>query len=158
MAAGALAGSTRNQQIYASSRRSWYGTPEIYFPKTIDNSRLVKVDDPHRKRELRMLTVALGVMFAMVMIYAWQHFTAIEYGYRIEAMKAQRDMLVEGNRQLRLEEARLRDPERIDAIAHQMGLQVPQAGQVLRLEPGAGENSGQIMARAAHVVVISATP
>ncbi|HXZ79541.1 MAG TPA: cell division protein FtsL [Terriglobales bacterium] len=156
MASGALAGSTRTQQIYASSRRSCYGTPEIYFPKPIDNSRLVKVDDPQRKRELRMLTVALGVMFAIVMVYAWQHFTAIEYGYRIEAMKSQRDMLAEANRQLRLEEARLRDPERIDAMAHRMGLQVPEAGQVLRLEPASGEEAGPIMARAGDVMVISA--
>ena len=38
-----------------SSRRKscWLGTPEIYFRKTIDNSRLVKVEDPRREREMR---------------------------------------------------------------------------------------------------------
>ena len=31
----------------------WNGTPEIYFAKPIDNSRLLKVEDPKRGREMR---------------------------------------------------------------------------------------------------------
>jgi len=110
------------------------GTPEIYFSKTIDNSRLVKVADPSRVREIRMVTVASALLFFMVMIYAWQHFSAIEYGYRIETQKAQRDSLMELNRELRLEEAALRDPGRIDVLAKRMGLQSPQVGQVVRMD------------------------
>src|SRR5512146_3132709 len=101
-------------QRWASAPRSWAATPEIYFSKPIDNSRLVKVDDPVRKRELKMFVVSLAALFLLVMVYAWQHFSAIEYGYKIEAAKMQRDALVEANRALRLEEASLRDPERID--------------------------------------------
>ena len=38
----------------AAERRSfWTGTPEIYFSKAIDNSRLVKVEDPRRNREMK---------------------------------------------------------------------------------------------------------
>ena len=37
----------------------WTGTPEIYFTKAIDNSRLVKVEDPRRAREMRQFGVAL---------------------------------------------------------------------------------------------------
>src|SRR3954468_9815164 len=79
------------KQEFYGGRRSWAGTPEVYFAKQIDNSRLVKVDDPQRRREMRMLCVALSVLFAMVMLYAWQHFSAIEYGYRIEALQTKRD-------------------------------------------------------------------
>ena len=68
------------------------------------------------------------------MTFAWQHFKAIEYGYRIESLQVQRDGLVEMNRALRLEEASLRDPERIDVLARKLGLQSPQAGQVMRLD------------------------
>ena len=40
-------------------RRSVAGiTPEFYFQKTIDNSRLVKVSDPQRRREIRMFSAA----------------------------------------------------------------------------------------------------
>lgn len=153
MAAGAI--STRNGQILAASRRSWSGTPEIYFPKTIDNSRLVKVADTRRSREMRQFSAALAVLFLLVMVYAWQHLSAIEYGYRIEAAKSQREALVETNRALRLEEASLRDPERIDSLARDMGLQTPQAGQVVRIEPSDKDLGGPVMARATDVAVIS---
>src|SRR5215470_12213180 len=46
------------------------GTPEIYFSKQIDNSRLVRVVDPARSREMGQLVCALAVFFCFVMIYA----------------------------------------------------------------------------------------
>lgn len=137
-------------------QRSWMGTPEVYFSKGIDNSRLVKVEDPLRVRELRQFGVALGCLFLFVMSYAFQHFKAIEYGYKIEALKAQRDSLVEMNRGLRLEEASLRDPERIDRLARQMGLQSPQASQVIRMDVSEPESSGQVVASLTPVSVVSA--
>jgi cell division protein FtsL len=137
-------------------RSCWSGTPEIYFAKAIDNSRLVKVEDPRRAREMRQFGVALGCLFLLVMAYAFQHFKAIEYGYKIEALKSQRDGLVEENRALRLEEASLRDPERIDRIAREMGLQSPQAGQVIRMDAAAPLASGAEIASLTPVAVVSA--
>ncbi|MEY2395430.1 MAG: hypothetical protein QOF94_1775, partial [Acidobacteriaceae bacterium] len=61
------------------------GTPEIYFAKAIDNSRLVKVEDPGRNREMKQFGTALACLFLLVFTYAWQHFRAIEYGYQIES-------------------------------------------------------------------------
>ena len=109
-------------------------TPEIQFAKRIDNSRLVRVSDPRRKREMMMFAAALAVLFSLIMVYAWQHFRAIEYGYKIESLHSQRDGLVELNRALRVEQATLRDPERIDLLARRMGLAAPQAGQVMRMD------------------------
>src|SRR5260221_11394337 len=71
-----------------TGRRSfWTGTPEIYFSKAIDNSRLVKVEDPRRNREMKQFGTALACLFLLVFTYAWQHFKAIEYGYQIESAK-----------------------------------------------------------------------
>ena len=126
--------------------------PEIYIAKRIDNSRLVKVADPERKREMLLLTVAVVALFVLVIGYAWQHFSAIEYGYRIETLRAQRDSLTELNRALRLEEASLRDPERIDALAQQMGLVAPQAGQVIRMDSSDRDPGGPVMARVSVVL------
>ena len=148
MAVGAIANPMRRPaQTWSGSRRSWSGTPEVYFPKAIDNSRLVKVADARRGREMAQFAGALVLLFALVMVYAWQHFSAIEYGYRIEALKGQRESLVEMNRALRLEEASLRDPERIDTLARRMGLEMPQAGQVMRIDPGV-KDSSPVLARA----------
>jgi len=139
----------------APRRRSWTGTPEIYFTKPIDNSRLVKVEDTRRTREMRQFGIALAFLFVLVMGYAFQHFKAIEYGYKIEALKSQRANLIEMNRALRLDEASLRDPERIDRIARGMGLQSPQAGQVVRMDSSMPESSSSVVASLTPVAVVS---
>ena len=133
----------------------WVGTPEIYFPKAIDNSRLVKMEDPRRTREMRHFSIALCCLFLLVMTYAWQHFKAIEYGYQIESLKMQRDSMVEMNRELHLEDASLRNPERIDLMARKLGLQSPQAGQVMRLDTSA-DGGAPVMASMTPIAVISA--
>lgn len=139
----------------ATVRRSVAGiTPEFYFQKTIDNSRLVKVTDPQRRREIRIFSAAVAALFMVMMFYAWQHFSSIEYGYRIEAQKAERERLVEVNRTLTLEAASLRDPGRIDALARKMGLESTQPGQVIRLN--AEEAGAPIVAQATTVAVITA--
>ena len=155
MAAAAVA-ATFKGNVATSRQRCWMGTPEIYFTKAIDNSRLVKVEDPRHARELRHFGIALACLFLFVMAYAFQHFKAIEYGYKIEALKSQRDSLTELNHALSLEEATLRDPGRIDRIARTLGLQSPQAGQVVRMDSSAPEASGQVVASVMPVEVISA--
>src|SRR5207237_2101549 len=132
----------------------WTGTPEVYFAKPIDNSRLVKVEDPNRSREMKQFAFALCCLFLLVMTFAWQHFRAIEYGYQIEALRTQRDGLVEMNRALRLEDASLRDPERIDVMARKLGLQSPQPGQVMHLDVDV-DTSAPVMASATPISVIS---
>lgn len=136
-------------------RPCWTGTPEIYFTKSIDNSRLVKVEDPRRAREMRQFGIALACLFLFVMAYAFQHFKAIEYGYKIEALKSQRDSLVEMNSALRLEEASLRDPERIDRMARELGLQSPQAGQVVQMNTAVPEDASSEVAGLIPVSVVS---
>src|SRR5215467_11870906 len=128
-------------------------TPEFYFQKTIDNSRLVRVSDPKRRREVRMLSAVVTLFFLMAMFYTWQHFRSVEYGYQIEAQKAEHDRLVEVNRNLKLEQARLRDPGRIDVLARQMDLEPPRPGQVVRLDADSPAG-GPVIAQAAAVAVI----
>jgi cell division protein FtsL len=138
-------------------RPCWTGTPEIYFTKAVDNSRLVKVEDPRRSREMKQFGIALACLFLLVMTYAWQHFKAIEYGYKIEALKMQKDSLTEMNRALLLEEASLRDPHRIDQMARDMGLQSPEPGQVIRLDVATPDSGiAPVLASASPVSVISA--
>jgi cell division protein FtsL len=142
--------------VNSSGRKTcWLGTPEIYFRKAIDNSRLVKVEDPRRAREMKQFGIALCILFALVMGYALQHFRAIEYGYQIQALRGQRDGLVEMNRALRLEEASLRDPERIDVLARKLGLQSPQPGQVMHLDVNA-DTGTPVMASVTSISVVSA--
>jgi len=113
------------------ARRRKVRTPEIYFAKHIDNSRLVKAPDPARVRQMRLFSAAVAILFSLVMVYGLQHYYAIEGGYSVESEKQVRDQLREENRQLRLAEAQLSQPERIDMMARQLGLVEPQPGQVV---------------------------
>src|SRR5579862_213942 len=137
----------RNTALLAAQQRARRGpTPEVFFVKRFDNSRLVKAADPQRVREMRTFACAMAVLFALVMVYGWQHFCSIEYGYRVESEKQQVMQLEEQNRQLRLTEAQLADPARIDRMARQLGLDAPRPGQVVRPDASLDQN-GPVMAK-----------
>ena len=138
----------------AGRRPFWTGTPEIYFAKAIDNSRLVKVEDPRHNREMKQFGTALACLFLLVFTYAWQHFKAIEYGYQIESAKRDLSALTEMNHALRLEDASLRDPERIDLLARGMGLVPPEPGQVIRMDAAPAEAQVPVMASNTPVLVL----
>jgi len=140
----------RNAELMAQQalRRRAVRTPEFNFPKHFDNSRLVKAPDPVRARQIRQFSVALTILFSLTMIYGLQHFSAIEKGYRIESEKQVLDQLREDNRQLRLSEAQLTQPERIDRMARELGLAEPQPGQIV--QPNASpQASAPVLAQAA---------
>ena len=152
----AAAATIRGAVPVLQERRSlWAGTPEIYFAKAIDNSRLVKMEDPRRNREMKQFGTALACLFLLVFTYAWQHFKAIEYGYQIEAAKRELADKTEMNRALRLEDASLRDPERIDVLARRMGLVPPEPGQVIRLEGATADSQGPVMASNGPIMVVA---
>lgn len=106
-------------------------TPELYFPKCFDNSRLIKAPDPVRVRQINHFSVVMTFLFSLIMLYGLQHFSAIESGYRVESEKQSREQLREENRQLHLSEAQLTDPGRIDRMARELGLAEPQPGQMI---------------------------
>ena len=123
----------RNAELLAQQpmRRRRLRTPEFFFVHHIDNSRLLKISDPVRVREMRLFGVAVVFLFTLVMFYGLQHFYAIEGSYRVEQQKATLNQLREENRQLRLSQAELTQPGRIDTMARSLGLVAPQPGQVV---------------------------
>jgi hypothetical protein len=151
-----MAAAAAIRTVISVARRNAFftGTPEIYFAKAIDNSRLVKVEDPARNREMKQFGTALACLFLLVFTYAWQHFRAIEYGYQIESSKRELSNLTEMNRSLRLEDASLRDPERIDVMARRMGMVPPEPGQVIRMDSTSADSNAPVMASAEPVMVL----
>src|ERR1700691_4855946 len=142
--------------VPAARRNTFFtGTPEIYFSKAIDNSRLMKVEDPARNREMKQFGTALACLFLLVFTYAWQHFRAIEYGYKIESAKRELNDLTEMNRALLLEDASLRDPERIDVMARRMGLVPSEPGQVIRMDNASTSAIAPVMASAEPVMLLA---
>jgi cell division protein FtsL len=124
----------RNAGLMAQQplRRRGVRTPEFCFSKHFDNSRLIKAPDPARVRQIRLFSAAITILFSLTMIYGLQHFSAIESGYRIASERQVCDQLREENRELRLTEAQLTQPDRIDKIAGELGFAEPQPGQIIR--------------------------
>lgn len=123
-----------------AQRRRRVRTPEFFFSRQFDNSRLVKAPDPVRARQMRTFSAAVAVLFSLVMIYGLQHFYAIEKSYHVESEKVVLEQLREQNRQLLLKSAELSRPERIDRMARQLGLGEPEPGQVVH--PNGGQDAG----------------
>lgn len=137
-----------NARMLAAQGRARRGpTPEALFAKHIDNTRLQKMADPARAREMRTFACAMALLLSLLLIYGWQHFSAIEYGYRIATERQQMQQLEEQNHELRLAQAQLTSPARINALAQQLGLGAPQPGQVV-LPNAATSGNTAVMAEA----------
>jgi cell division protein FtsL len=107
--------------------------PEIYFTKHIDNSRLVREVGLEKWREYFSL-LGLGILvFLFVLLFSWQHLQCVQDGYEVEGLKAERVKLQEWNHQLRLSQAGLADPQRIDTLARKdLGMVSPSPQQVIQ--------------------------
>jgi cell division protein FtsL len=104
---------------------------EFHTVKRIDNSRLVRHVEPVKLKNYYK-TAALGGIVAMFfMLYIYQHFRCIDLSFQLEDLKAKQTQAMALNGQLKLKIETWRNPHRIDAIAHQLGLQRPDPSQVL---------------------------
>jgi cell division protein FtsL len=139
----------RNAELMATQaeRRRRVRMPEYFIAKRIDNTRLVKAADPVRIREMRVFAAAATVLFSLIMVYGLQHFYAIESSYRVESEKQALNQLREENRQLRLNEAELSQPGRIDQMAHELGLAAPQPGQVVHPNAAPADSGAPVLAQ-----------
>ena len=142
----------RNALLMAAQveRRRRIRMPEYFIAKRIDNSRLVKAADPVRIREMRVFSAAVAVLFSLIMVYGLQHFYAIESSYRVESEKQVLNKLREENRQLRLSEAQLSQPARIDQMARRLGLAEPLPGQVVQPSAAAADSGAPTLAQNAQ--------
>jgi cell division protein FtsL len=104
---------------------------EFLTVKRIDNSRLVRHVAPGEWREFCRLAVAGALLAGFLLAYSGQYFQCLALRYQVEELKASRAEAAELNQELKLEDAALRAPGRIDVIARQqLGLTVPLPGQV----------------------------
>lgn len=114
--------------------------PEVFFEKQIDNSRVVREVDPARRRKCYSLLGGSVLAFIFIFGFALQHFECVKYGYQIEQLKSQRSKLKEANQKLRLEQALLADPQRIDRLARtDLGLAPSDPHQTIRLNGASPE-------------------
>ena len=76
--------------------------------------------------------VALMVIFmAELLVYTWCRVRYVRTGYEITEATKEHQHLMELHRKLKVEETRLRSPERIMRIGRQRGLVMPDSRQVV---------------------------
>jgi len=121
---------------------------DIHFRQVIDNSRLVRVSDPARRREQQVFIGVMACLFLLGFGYAWQNYQMVHLGYQIEEARHKTAGLNEWNRALKLEQSSLRDPLRVYALAEtRLGLESARPGQIVPLDEGlTAERSGSVMA------------
>src|SRR5262245_55943292 len=111
---------------------------EIHLEKRIINSNVIRETDVKSYRDYIVVTGLASMVLLSLFVYAWQHYEWIQYGYRIEEAQKKKEQLAEAGRQLRVERAQLRNPQRIDAIARRdLGMILPFPGQLVTLHADA---------------------
>jgi len=108
-----------------------------FFCKRIDNSRILKEKDPRAAREcwsaigaFALLAILLSGALAPTV---WGTFA----GYQLQALKQERQRLIDERSTLEVEEASLLSPARLERLARAQKLLEPAPGQVIHLEPHA---------------------
>ncbi len=71
------------------------------------------------------------VLMAELLVYTWCRVQYVQTGYEITEATQEHERLMDLDRKLQVEEARLRSPERIMRIARQRGLVMPGSKQVV---------------------------
>ena len=90
---------------------------EYQIKKDIRNNPIVREVDEARVRELWRSTAVGGLLVAVLLYAAWQHFEVIRFGYRLEQLQQARAAEEQVNRHLKLQVEALQRPQRIEQIA-----------------------------------------
>jgi cell division protein FtsL len=112
---------------------------EFHTVKRIDNTRLIRHIEPAKLRNLYRTAALGGIIAVFFMLYIYQHFRCIDLSFQLEDLKAKQTETASLNSELKLEIASLRNPMRIDIIAHrQLGLTQPLPTQVQEFDRPSG--------------------
>jgi len=79
-----------------------------------------------------VLWVVFIVLFmAELLVYSWCRVQYVKTGYEIARARREQQRLIAVRSELKIEEARLRSPERIRRIAEELGLVMPRPDQIV---------------------------
>ena len=111
----------------------------FFYVKRVDNSRVVREPDPRAKAECWSSIGAVCAVAAVLITSLAPGVAGITAGYQIQALKQERQRLLDERRGLEVHEARLRGSQRLHQLAKDQNMGSPKADQMVRLNPGAGD-------------------
>jgi cell division protein FtsL len=92
---------------------------EKYYKRKRYQNQIVREKDRKWFKDMALVLMLTLLIAGAVMFYVWQQVEKIKFGYKIEQMKKEKEVLQELNRELKLERSYLRRLERIENIAKQ---------------------------------------
>lgn len=147
----------RGSAPHEGPRNTWRDRTEAYklrtipnedvyfFSKQIDNTRLVKAEDPAARRKAAGMTAAgLGVVVVVILLLVPRVMNLFA-GMQIQALEETRRKLIVDHDAMELEESRLMDPKRMNAIAREHNLVEPSPRQVVYLDPATKPMSKEVL-------------
>src|SRR5215471_1386260 len=113
----------------------------FFYTKRVDNSRLVREPDPRAKGDCWSSIGAVCAVAAVLITSLVPGVAGITAGYQVEALKQERARLLNERRGLEVEEARLRNPQRLEQLAKDQKMVTPKPDQIVNLNTKASEGT-----------------
>jgi cell division protein FtsL len=108
---------------------------EYAIKKDIRNNPVVREIDVQQKREFRRMLVMAGLIVAMLLFSAWQHYEVVRGGYEMEKVRTKLAEEESLNRKLRLELETQRRPQELEERAGRLlQMQLPSEHNTLVIE------------------------
>ena len=112
-----------------------------FFSKRIDNSRVVRQQDPSTGGDCWSAVGAGAVVLMLGASVIAPHVGSVLAGYKLEALKQERQTLLDQRRELDVREASLLSPNRLHELAKEQHLTNPASDQIIHLDNQAREGS-----------------
>jgi hypothetical protein len=115
---------------------------DIFFHvKRVDNSRLVREPDPRAKAECWSSIGAVCAVAAVLITSFIPSVAGITAGYQIQALKQERQRLLDDRRGLEVQEAQLRGSQRLHQLAKDQNMVNPKPEQIVHFSPSAPDHT-----------------
>lgn len=114
---------------------SRFATGSLYWPNTRIRRKGARGCKQLKDRTFfKSASVYLAVLFVFALAYVWSRVQVTEAGYRLRLLEKDRERLKGENHALMVEAATLRSPQRIESIAHELGLKQPTEKQLVLIK------------------------
>ena len=134
MAAGAERASIARAESDPFRLRALPGDHIFFYSKRIDNSRVVRQADPTASGQCWSAVSAAALLLMVGASIIAPNVASVLAGYKLEALKQERQSLIDRKRELEVREASLLSPERLNDLAKSQKLTSPAASQVIHLD------------------------
>ena len=116
-------------------------------PQSYPNSRVRRTTDPRAARRQKLLLAGCLLLACGFVFAVRQQIRAVEYGYKTEALRREREQLLDEQRRLLLAVEENSSPAQLEQAARELGMQPATAAQI---ETAAHERAPERVAEDTH--------